>query len=64
MTTKRHACLTRVDEHLKQFNTRLHDDLFVPNRVFIETMPIKPKRGQRRKHMLATFCPFCGKKLK
>lgn len=62
-------CATKVNEQLRPHQTEL-DVSLMPNkkdivRVNISTSipyPIKPKRGQKPMRMVATYCPFCGKK--
>ena len=61
---KQHRCLSAVDKELKKHNTRLAGDLFHPDRVFVATERINNYRdGKRAKQVVASFCPFCGKKL-
>jgi len=64
MTATRHECLTRIDEELANYNTRLAQNLFNWNDVFVQTERIRSLRdGQNPKQVIASYCPFCGKKL-
>lgn len=60
---KRHRCLTQVDTELAKHNTCLEQNLFNQNHVLLATHVLEKKRGARAKIMLASYCPFCGKKL-
>ncbi len=61
---KRHKCLDQIDAELAEYNTRLAANLFDWNDVFIMTERIRSLRdGKSAKKVVATFCPFCGKKL-
>jgi hypothetical protein len=61
---KRHKCFELVDEKLKENNTRLSFNLFNWSDVFVATERIENLRdGKRAKVVIASFCPFCGKKL-
>lgn len=61
---KRHKCLDQVEAELKQHNTRLVSNMFQPNDVFVATERIRGLRdGKSAKTVVASHCPFCGKKL-
>lgn len=58
-------CIEKVDKALKEQNTRLVVAIFLdgsPERAIIEVEKIDSKNRTRPKRMIASFCPFCGKK--
>jgi len=58
-----HSCFAMVDSMLRDSRTRLSRDLFDPNKLLIATELTEKKRGARPLLMIATFCPFCGKRV-
>lgn len=60
-----HKCFERADKKLKETNTKLVRSLLNDNHIFVETEKIRNLRdGKRATSVIATYCPFCGKKLK
>lgn len=70
MTTdaKTHDCFKRLDEQLKQYNTKIAQAYSFdnPERELIQVATVKADSNVRVKPraLYATFCPFCGVKLK
>ncbi len=62
---KYHKCLKKLDEELEKTNTRLVANILNQNHVFIDTERIRKLRdGKKATTVIATYCPFCGEKLK
>lgn len=68
--TNKCKCREQVDKELEQFNTRLERPLMLDWSskdasvgLLISTTKIDPKKRGQKKSVLATHCPFCGKKL-
>lgn len=62
---KQHKCFKDIDEKLKSHNTRLSCNLLDHNELLIATERIETGRWKKRAALVvATFCPFCGEKLK
>ena len=59
---KLHPCNARVDALLREKNTRLVVGLFQPDVAVLRTEIVTPGRGRRACAMIASYCPFCGKK--
>ena len=58
-----HKCLKDLNKALEHHNTKLVGNLIGTNAVLIETEKVDSKTRGRPKTVVATFCPFCGKKL-
>lgn len=63
-------CAEQVNEQLAKFNTRLERPMLLnlttgESRCGLEIAAAKvnPKLRGRKKTVLATYCPFCGKRL-
>jgi hypothetical protein len=60
-------CIKRVDDHLKQFNTRIELPWWSSsgqNTPFIQTMKLDQSKRGKPQRLAATFCPFCGERYK
>lgn len=57
-------CATKVDGHLKQHNYALVRNMLEGDAApaIVEIAKIERKRRTQSMSMVATFCPFCGKK--
>ena len=61
-------CMKLINDELAQYNTRiipvmaLRDGTFHMAGVRIETEKIDSKKRGRPKRLVASYCPFCGKK--
>lgn len=66
--SQKHDCILRIDEQLTAHNTRIAQaiDFSGENRELIQVATVKADASVRKKPvaMFATFCPFCGAKLK
>lgn len=61
---KTHECYEKTDEQLKEHNTKLLRNIFDPNQLVVATERISNLRdGKRAKVVIATYCPFCGKRV-
>lgn len=65
------SCVEKVNEQLAKFNTRLERPMLLnlttgESRCGLEIAAAKvnPKLRGRKKTVLATYCPFCGKYLR
>ena len=62
-----HKCIEKVDQMLKEYNTGLTLCFGIDGNVdiLVSTHQLKKGRGQRKcVSMCATYCPFCGDKLR
>lgn len=64
-------CLDRINERLKEQGLRLADGNFTHTfpdfevRLLIKTQPLaKARRAKATPSIIASYCPFCGKKQK
>lgn len=57
-----HNCKERVDANLVEHHVRLAGHR--PDSFYIETVPIAKRKGRTPISIEATYCPFCGKKVK
>lgn len=57
-------CAKDLNENLKQHNYRLTRNLLQGDEapVLIEMHKIEPKKRSPNTSMVASYCPFCGKK--
>lgn len=61
-------CMKQINDELAQYNTRLdpvmalRDGTLHMAGVRIETVKIDSKKRGRPKRLVASYCPFCGKK--
>lgn len=60
-------CITTVNTHLAEHNTRLTEAIVFGRRselptIMLQTEVIEKKRGAKPTSMFLTFCPFCGLK--
>lgn len=59
-------CIDTIEQDLKakfpSENTKLTLNMFGPRRAFIATCKRDDKVRKKPSYMIATFCPFCGKK--
>lgn len=67
--TDRHKCFVEVDTMLAERNTRLEFPIMLgadqTELPMIRTEQIESGRGKKKATaMFATFCPFCGEKLR
>jgi hypothetical protein len=60
---KRHKCFVQADKFLADKNARLATNLLNDSNVFVEVEKLDEKIRGRLPVMIATYCPFCGKKL-
>jgi hypothetical protein len=61
----KHYCYAELEKKLAENNTRLATNLINENHIFISTERIENLRdGKKAMNVIATYCPFCGKKLK
>jgi hypothetical protein len=58
-----HECFKEVNKKLAEFNTEIESNLFRKDQIFISTILSEKHRGIRPKRLIASHCPFCGKKL-
>jgi len=65
-------CVETMDGHLAKANTRIAlammvnvtgNDAEIKLRPIVSTVKVDEKRRGKPKTALASFCPFCGKKL-
>ena len=61
---KAHKCVKQLNKKLKETNTRLVGNLLNSNHIFVATEKIDNARMNKATSVVATYCPFCGKKLK
>ena len=61
---KTHKCIKLLNKKLKETNTQLSGNLLNPNHIFVATEKIDNARMKKATRVVATYCPFCGKKLK
>lgn len=60
-----HKCIKQLNKKLKETNTRLVGNLLKANHIFVDTEKIRKLRdGKKATIVIATYCPFCGEKLK
>lgn len=57
------SCRALVDEELKRTNSRVAVNYFNPISIIIATELIEKKPRRRPTILLATYCPFCGKRI-
>lgn len=57
-------CKERVNKKLAETNTQLDYNLMCETDVFVSTIKLDEKKRGRPTRMLATYCPFCGTRLK
>lgn len=57
-------CKEEVNAHLAQHNTKLMDNILNDADIFIQTWKLDEKKRGKPVSMFATFCPFCGVKIK
>ena len=55
-------CIKTMNDALKERNIEIVVNLIGPERAYVETHILTPKRGFRRPMLQASFCPFCGEK--
>lgn len=55
-------CLSKVNGHLAEFNTKIELPMIGPQRPFVLTMKLNEKKRGKPKMMFASCCPFCGEK--
>lgn len=53
-------CLKRVDAELVSVNSGLRASM--TGKVVLATRKLEPQKRQPARTMLATFCPFCGRR--
>lgn len=56
-------CIGKINDVLRPHNTELTVPLFGPQRLFVTTNKIDPKKRGRPMLMFVTHCPFCGEKV-
>lgn len=59
----KHKCFKELNKELEQHNTKLVGNLLGIDYVLVETEKIETKKRGRPKSVIASYCPFCGKKL-
>ena len=59
-----HKCIHKANKGLAEQNTRLALNPYNSNTIFVETEQIEKKRGSGIVRVAATFCPFCGERLR
>jgi hypothetical protein len=59
----KHDCFVKFDAFLAEYNTQLVTGIFNPEAIFIATMKVDSKKRGKEKLVLASHCPFCGRKL-
>lgn len=57
-------CKDEVNAWLAQHNTRLDFNYMNEGDIFIKTIKVNEGKRGRPAAMLATYCPFCGVKIK
>ena len=59
-------CIKLTNEALAMTNEELRTMFFIDGRgprLYVDTTPIKRKRGQKDRHLILSYCPFCGVKI-
>ena len=59
-----HKCIREANKGLAEQNRRLAPHPSDPNVIFVETEQIEKKGGTMLIRVSATFCPFCGERLR
>lgn len=63
-------CIDQVNKELEKYNTELgigHSLNFDTQKIsvilYVETRKVDPKTRGKKKNVIASYCPFCGKKM-